>query len=146
MPPLPSGPLVQRSWLARGQFNPSPKWGLTGHAIMYETQLIFSRSADSKDQHGGFKAGDLVDYLTVMGHAELETEGVQLVEGVLSVTGRRHWWFQIDIPVDTDLVPVKGDRLRFVDYLGTTVSVQLDQVDTPEGGLDHLELMSESFF
>lgn len=145
MPALPDPPLAQRSWLGRGQFSPSPKWGLTGHAIMYETQLTFSRRGPAKDLHGGFKGTAKDDYYVAMGHVEVEERvGASTVfGGVTGIALGRRYWAQIDLPVDTADLPRKGDRMRFIDQYGATVDIAISVVDTPEGSRDHVEIVSE---
>lgn len=145
MPALPDPPLVQRSWLARGEFNPSPRWGRTGHAIMYETQVTFFRRAPAKDQSGGFKGTATADFYTVMAHVELDTESVTegSITGIVGIGQRRHYWVQMDLPADTDDIPSKGDRMRFTDATGADIDVAIDEVDIPEGTLDHVEITTE---
>jgi hypothetical protein len=49
------------------------------------------------------------------------------------------------IPTNPDTIPKKGDRLRYVDDLGRTVTYPIAKVDSPENAGNHLEIESERF-
>jgi hypothetical protein len=143
MPSLPDPPLVHRSWLVRGLQSPNPQWAKTGHAILYETTLAFSRPMYWKDDTGGFKGGDASIYLTVAGHCELES-GSSAVPGQIAVE-RRFYSIIIDLPADRDLVPRTTDTVAFTDQIGRPISLRVAKVDIAEGWADHLEIETEEW-
>ena len=145
MPALPDPPLVQRSWLARGQFSPTPTWGQSMHAILMETSATFYRNSLTKTEMGGFAGSNPTAYMTAMVHAELEDVGSSDVLMEPGPVRKRHYLVMMKMPVDTVDLPHRSDRIRFTDPQGNVIDMPIAQVDAPEGVGDHLELRTEEF-
>jgi hypothetical protein len=123
----------------------SPLWA--------ETVVAFSRSAPISTPGGGFdrSSGASSIYLVANCHVELQevTSPAASMGGEVLVMAK--WWLILlpividDIPLDPTNYPRKGDRLRFTDDLGRSISMDIRSVESPETVADHFEILTVTF-
>lgn len=139
---------LMRSWTRRGWGNPTPRWGESIPRLWADTELHFYRREVAGNGIGGFNAGVPGDLLVIWAHVEIEEVlyGRDLIasEG-LTTLERRRYALYFAVPAVAEATPRKGDRVWFIDALGTRVDLAVRGVDTPENVGDHIEVTTEDY-